>query len=76
MLLLPAAPAVLTRRLRQIFNSYDVAPFGGKKSVVVAGSSALGGKHELLGGSYIVVGAACILAGVSVAVGKPKKRRD
>ncbi|KAJ1564653.1 hypothetical protein HK405_014302, partial [Cladochytrium tenue] len=47
-----------------ITDNFDVASFGGTKSIVISTASILGGKNPFLGVAYIVVGALCWVLGI------------
>lgn len=42
-------------------NNFDVTSFGGRKSIVVATTSVLGGKNTFLKWAYIIVGILCLV---------------
>ncbi|OMJ22461.1 Meiotically up-regulated gene 89 protein [Smittium culicis] len=47
-----------------IVMNYDVTTFGGTKSIVIATTSAIGGRNPALGIAYISVGVLCVLLGI------------
>ncbi|OMJ29788.1 Meiotically up-regulated gene 89 protein [Smittium culicis] len=47
-----------------IVMNYDVTSFGGTKSIVIATTSAIGGRNPALGIAYISVGVLCVLLGI------------
>ncbi|OLY79594.1 Meiotically up-regulated gene 89 protein [Smittium mucronatum] len=47
-----------------VVMNYDVTSFGGTKSIVVATTSAIGGRNPALGIAYISVGSLCVLLGI------------
>jgi len=47
-----------------ILNVYNVAGFGGAKSIVISTSSWMGGKNSFIGITYIIIGALCFFLGV------------
>lgn len=58
---------------------FDVAKFGGTKSIVISKVSFLGGKNSFLGSAYIVVGTICIALGIAFLARhmiKPRKLGD
>jgi len=44
-----------------IQNNYDISSFSGRKYIVVATASWIGGKNDFLGFCYIIIGALCFL---------------
>ncbi|KAJ3220202.1 hypothetical protein HDU67_005528 [Dinochytrium kinnereticum] len=62
-----------------IKNNFDVASYGGTKSIVISTVSILGGKNPFLGVAYIVVGVLCWILGIVFLLRhmiKPRKPGD
>lgn len=58
---------------------FDVARFGGTKSIVVSNVSVIGGKNPFLGIAYVVVGGLCWILGILFLIRhmiKPRKLGD
>ena len=60
----------------QIRQRFDVRPFDGKKSFILATTNWLGGKNYFLGGLYICVGAICIILGIAFIAKHVTSRRS
>lgn len=59
--------------------NFPVKPFNGKKALVIATTSWIGGKNPFLGTAYIVVGAICLFLGAAFAIKQkryPRKMGD
>ena len=52
----------------EVTDRFDTSAFSGKKSIVLATTSWIGGKNEFLGVAYIVVGALCFVLSVGFFV--------
>ena len=50
----------------QVTNNFDTAPFNGTKSFVLATTTGLGGKNDLLGFSFVVLGLISLIIPVCV----------
>ena len=59
-----------------ITNNYDMSEYGGKKSLVLSTTNALGGKNYFLAACYIVVGIMCFTFAVIFMIAVLGKRNN
>jgi hypothetical protein len=63
----------------RVDTDFDVARFGGTKSIVISNVSVIGGKNPFLGIAYMVVGSLCWVFGILFLIRhmiKPRKLGD